>query len=116
MNRWGSGPWSNQGAAYWLTELLCPEAVRRVAETLRLDAVEYHQEIRAAAAMLFVLHRAQRWPAETASEALAVAISRLEEIQHKGLYTVDPHGREAVAKEIDILRGALLEIPWRAAS
>lgn len=115
MKRWGSGPWSNRAAAYWIADLLRPDAVRRVMDTLRLDAVEYKQEIRAAAALLFVMHRAHRWPEELTGEALVVAVSRLEEIQHKGLYADDPSGRDAVKKEIDILRACLLEIPWRAA-
>ena len=101
MNRWGSGPWSNKVAAYWLAEMLNHDAAQRVTDALRLDAVEYRHEIRAAAGLLFLLHSANCWPAETVAQTLALDVSRLEEIQHKGLFRTDPEAREAFRRMAD---------------
>jgi len=82
MGAWGMSPWDNDAAADWFGDLLeeLPLA-QRVESTLKLDAAEHHEEIRAAAALLIMLGRTYIWPIDDLDRHLQLAIERLEELR-----------------------------------
>jgi hypothetical protein len=81
MGVWGNSPWDNDGAADWFDSLLArTKLAKYVEDSLKLDAGSSHQEIRAAASVVFLLGRDYIWPAPDLDRDLARAADPLEEI------------------------------------
>jgi hypothetical protein len=108
MGRWGTGPLDNDAAAYWLANLLeQTDLVRRVHDTLRLDVVEYGDEIRAAASVLASLAHAQCWPGDQMEASVGLALTRLREMVDRGVVPPRDPLFEAVEEQIAHLAAAL---------
>jgi hypothetical protein len=104
MGAWATGAYSNDGAAHWFDQMFVSTGLATYVEkTLRLDAAERHQEVRAAAYVMVCLGRGYIWPANLLEEHLTLAISKLQEIktmyQEKGWQ----EGAEEVSNEIAVL-------------
>jgi hypothetical protein len=109
MQRWGREPWANRAAALWLAELLDRDALQRIEDALRLDVVEFPDEIRAAAALLYHLDRAGCWPHGAADARLAHALALLERMQRENVHAAAPDVGRAVEDEILALRERLAQ-------
>jgi hypothetical protein len=123
MGTWADAPWDNDSAADWFGDLFAEtQLAERVAETLRLDVHEHHQEIRAAASLLIFLGRTHVWPVKHLHDHLQLATSKLEQMA-----TMPDAGQvlpvDAVRAEAALLRSQMkagselnaepLESAWR---
>jgi hypothetical protein len=81
MGTRADAPWDNDSAADWFSDVFEEtQLAQRVAETLRLDIVDHHREIRAAASLLIFLGRVRVWPLKHLDEQLELAASKLEQM------------------------------------
>ena len=81
MGAWGTAAWENDSAADWFGELMETTGLpERVEETLKLDAEDAHEEIRAAAYILLALGRTFVWPVDKLDAHLKLATEKLREI------------------------------------
>jgi hypothetical protein len=111
MVRSATDPWDNDAAEYWFRDLFeRSHLARRVAETLRLDPVEYPEEVRAAAAIVIFLGRSRIWPEESLVANLELAAARLERIGRDRLLGDDPSLYAEVEREIRVLHGRLQQV------
>jgi len=107
MSTWGVKPYENDCAADWFghlwDELPLP---LKVEETLKLDARDNHEEIRAAAHLLVQLGETFIWPVDSIDRHCDLAATRLEEIKTRKEYTSDSF-QEQLKHEIEILRSRI---------
>jgi hypothetical protein len=107
MGTWAEAPWDNDHAADWFGDLFEEtQLAERVAETLRLDVKDHHQEIRAAAALLLFLGRVHVWPIKHLDDHLQLAAAKLDEMRAMpGAEQVLP--LDAVRAEAALLRSQM---------
>ena len=72
-----------------------------IEKTLKLDVVEYNEEIRAAAAVVAVLGHSCVWPVEERNEHLELAAAKLEEILANDSCPVN-ESEEIVEREMEV--------------
>jgi hypothetical protein len=108
MGAWGKLPWDNDGAADWFGDLFDKtKLAKQVEDTLKLDAEESHEEIRAAASILLFLGRVYIWPVHDLDRHLALAADRLEEISRVDVIAESPEFVEEIRGEIQELRSRI---------
>ncbi|WP_206026375.1 hypothetical protein [Roseimicrobium sp. ORNL1] len=108
MGDWGNLPWDNDSAADWFGDLFDEtKLANRVEATLKLDAKDSPEEVRAAAAMVLLLGHTYVWPIDKLDEHLTLAADRLEEILKLGIYSEAPDLEETMRLEIQELRGRI---------
>jgi hypothetical protein len=99
MGTWGTQPWENDAAADWFSELFAETRLDDfILSTLRLDATNNGDEIRAAAFVLTRLAEVHIWPLTSLDTCLTLAERRLLE-----LLADSEHTSEA---EADLRQGA----------
>ena len=104
MGAWGKLPWDNDGAADWFGDLFDKtKLAKEVEATLKLDAEESHEEIRAAASVLLFLGRVYVWPIDDLDRHLALAADRLEEVSRVDVIAESPELVEEIRAEIQEL-------------
>lgn len=108
MGAWGKLPWDNDGAADWFGVLFeKTKLAKQVEDTLKLDAQNYHEEVRAAAAVLLFLGRNYIWPVKDLNRHLTLAADRLEEISRVAVIAESPEFVDEIRAEIQELRGRI---------
>ena len=108
MGAWGKLPWDNDGAADWFGDLFDKtKLAKQVEDTLKLDAEESHEEIRAAASVLLFLGRVYIWPVHDLDRHLALAAERLEEVSRVDVIAESPEFVEEIRGEIQELRSRI---------
>jgi Domain of unknown function (DUF4259) len=108
MGAWGKLPWDNDGAADWFGDLFDKtKLAKQVEDTLKLDAEESHEEIRAAASVLLFLGRVYIWPVHDLDRHLALAADRLEEVSRVDVIAESPEFVEEIRGEILELRSRI---------
>jgi hypothetical protein len=80
---------------------------KEVEDTLKLDAEESHEEIRAAASVLLFLGRVYIWPVHDLDRHLALAADRLEEVSRVDVIAESPEFVEEIRGEIQELRSRI---------
>jgi len=106
MGAWGKLPWENDGAADWFDDLFDKtKLAKRVEDTLKLDAADSHEEIRAAASVLLFLGRDYIWP--DLNRHLTLAADRLEEVSRLDAIAESPESVEEIRAEIQELRSRI---------
>lgn len=106
MGAWDLSPWGNDGAADWFGELFdALPLAQRIDSTLRLDAQQHHEEVRAAAAMLIMLGRAYMWPIDVLDEHLQLAIAQMRIVRR--VFEGDAEWERAIDSELAILESRL---------
>jgi len=105
MGAWGNLPWENDRAADWFGDLFDKtKLATEIEDTLKLDAEDSYEEIRAAASILLFLGRTYVWPVHDLDRHLALAADRLEEISRIDVIAESPELVEAIRGEIQELR------------
>jgi hypothetical protein len=108
MGAWGNLPWENDGAADWFGDIFDKtKLAREVEDTLKLDAEDAHEEIRAAASLLLFLGRVYVWPVQDLDRHLALAADRLEEVSRVEVIAESPELVEEIRGEIQELRSRI---------
>jgi hypothetical protein len=108
MGAWGKLPWDNDGAADWFGDLFDKtKLAKQVEDTLKLDAENSHEEIRAAASVLLFLGRVYIWPVHDLDRHLAQAADRLEEVSRVDVIAESPELVEEIRGEIQELRSRI---------
>ena len=108
MGAWGKLPWDNDGAADWFGDLFDKtKLAKQVEETLKLDAEDCHEEIRAAASVVLFLGRVYIWPVHDLDRHLALAANRLEEVSRVDVIAESPEFVEEIRTEIQELRSRI---------
>jgi len=104
MDRWGTKAWESRAGSRWLEALFEKTSLaEHVEHTLRLPAVEYADDIRAAAAVIERLGHEGLWPRERLPRDVALAVFRLEEIHALGVIR-EPSVTADLRREIEVLR------------
>jgi hypothetical protein len=107
MGCWGVKPYENDSAADWFGDLWDEFPVpSRVEETLKLDADDSHEEIRAAIHVLLQFGETYIWPVDSIDRHCDLAARRLEEIKTMEEYSGGDF-QSQLQKEIDILRSRI---------
>jgi hypothetical protein len=108
MGAWGKLPWDNDGAADWFGDLFDKtKLAKQVEDTLKLDAEDSHEEIRAAASVLLFLGRVYVWPVHDLDRHLSLAADRLEEVSRLDVIAESPEIVEEIRGEIQELRSRI---------
>lgn len=108
MGAWGKLPWDNDGAADWFGDLFDKtKLAKEVEDTLKLDAQDSHEEIRAAASVLLFLGRVYIWPIHDLDRHLALAADRLDEVSRVDVIAESPEFVEEIRGEIQELRSRI---------
>jgi hypothetical protein len=108
MGAWDKLPWDNDKAADWFGDLFDEtQLAARVEETLKLDANNSHEKIRAAASVLLFLGRVYIWPIQDLNRHLALAADRLEEVSRVEVIAESPELVEEIRHEIQELRSRI---------
>lgn len=107
MGAWGKMPWENDGAADWFGSLFDKtKLAKHVENTLKLDAANSHEEIRAAAGVLLFLGRDYIWP-DDLDQQLMLAANKLDEIIFLDVVAESPESVEDIRSEIEELRSRI---------
>ena len=110
MGDWGTMPWDNDGAADWFDNLFNKtKLAKHVEDTLKLDASNNHEEIRAAASVLLFLGRTYIWPVHELDGHLTLAADKLEQISRLEVITESPELAEEIRAEAEELRRRIKE-------
>jgi len=108
MGAWDELPWENDGAADWFGGLFDKTKLAELVEdTLKLDAEDSYEEVRAAASVLLFLGRLYIWPIGDLDRHLTLAADRLEEVSRVEVVAESPELVEAIRAEIQELRSRI---------
>ena len=108
MGAWGKLPWDNDGAADWFGDLFDKtKLAKQVEDTLKLEAEDSHEEIRAAASVLLFLGRDYVWPVHDLDRHLTLAADRLEAVSRLDVIGESPELVDEIRVEIQELRSRI---------
>jgi hypothetical protein len=108
MGTWATRPWDNDSAADWFGDLFDETKLAdRVEATLRLDPVDSHDEIRAAASVVLLLGHTYVWPIKQIDKHLTLAADQLEQILRLEIYEEAPEIVASIREEIEELRSRI---------
>jgi len=108
MGACGNLPWENDGAADWFGSLFDKtKLARHVEDTLKLNAEDTHEEIRAAASVLLFLGRHYIWQVHDLDRHLILAAEQLEKVSSLSVITESPGLTEEIGAEIRELRSRI---------